>query len=927
MTRRATTIFLGFEAGFLDRVACRLLLRPRDELAECVVVLPGRRAARALLERLIDSSDGAIEPPRIVTEAGLAQAFARDEWELASPVLVEAAWHDALATATPESLACFSPRPWKDLDVAARWSLARDLAALDRDWAADIDANRPPGGPREAARRQWAAAVGKTLGARRRGDPARPFDGLGDSRSRRSARAVILVGIGEVSLALRGFLSDLDSPTEAWCHADEDCAAGFDAWGGLIASFWERRAVPDVSSVWSVADGPSAAAADARAWLAALPAGTRDCEVVVGLLAEALGVGLADHLAAGGLGLHLPQGRSLRASAPWLALDALRAWIRRGDFASLAAAMRHPAIAEVVSRGVDDSADALPAQLDAWHRDHLPDRLRGSAAVDAAEFASVARACAGLDEICAEFLSTGNRPPGAWASPLTALICRLFPSSTDVDAGGDAGRDAQALAALAETVRGMRELGSDVGGECAGGDALALCLEWSGRGALIDDAPPGALEAVGWLDLAFEDAPHRWIVGLNEGWVPRRERANPFEGGIGADAVSVGRAKLRYARDVLAWTAILRSSEARGRSLRVLSLRRGVDDLPLRPSRLLFHGDPSASIERARCFFQTIDAEVAPDRRGNGSDHSGKGGRSWSPAVPSIATPTSIAVSAFKAYLTSPYLYFLERALRLENSRDDASELDVADFGSIAHAVLERFGSNGPRDSTDPDEIATYLRRELTELAGRRFPTPPLPAVQLQLGQLLRRLERFARVQAEEAQQGWRIAEVEVELNGATLNVGGRDFRIHGRVDRIDRHADGRRWRILDYKTGDSSQDPLKAHLSAERWVDLQLPLYRHFLRARLAGEIELGYFALPHDLTKVRVAMADFTPEQLEQALDAARAVLAAISEGKFADVGQAKPRDRVRRTLCGLSLLDAVGAADGSESSDADGEAGGGE
>lgn len=921
VARRATSLFLGFEAGFLDRVARRLLLRPKRELAESVVVVPGRRAARALLERLIDLGEGALEPPRIVTEAGLAQALARDELEFASPALVEGAWHDALAAASPESLACVSPRAWKDLDVAARWNLARDLAAVDRDWAADVDANRAASGPREIARRQWIAAVQGTLRARNRCDPARPIDALRDPRARRGVRAVILVGINEVSRALRELLSDLDAPTEAWCHADEDCAGGFDEWGGLVASFWERRDVPDVSRVWSVVEGPAAAAADARAWLASLPPGTRDCDAVVGLLAQELGAGLADDLAGGGVALHLPQGRSLRASLPWLALEALRAWIRRGDFASLAAAMRHPAIAAALPHGAGDSVDELPAQLDAWHREHLPDRLRGVAEVESAAFSSVAQARDGLDEICAEFLSTATRPPGAWTSALAALICRLFPSSAETDAGGEAGRDAQALAALAEAVRGMRELGDELGGPLAGHDALGLCLEWSGRGALTDDAPPGALEAVGWLDLAFEDAAHLWMVGWNDGWVPRRERANPFEHSVDGEAVSVARAKLRYARDVQAWTAILRARAANGRSLRVLSLRRGVDDPPLRPSRLLFHGDPDGAIERARRFFQATDERAASGEPANAPQDPGKDLRAWSLALPPIAPPTSIAVSAFKAYLASPYLFFLERALRLENSRDDAAELDFADFGSLAHAVLERFGSTGPRDSTDPDEIAAFLRQALADLAGRRFPTPPLPAVALQLGQLERRLERFARVQAEQTQQGWRIAQVEVELEGATLTAGGREFRIHGRVDRIDRHVDGRRWRILDYKSGDSFQEPVKAHLRGGRWVDLQLPLYRHFLRERLAGEVELGYFALPHDLAKVGVLPAAFTSEQLDDAVEAARAVLTAISDGKFADIGQAKPMDRVRRALCGLSLLDSAGAEDPDDAEDGEG------
>jgi len=62
------------------------------------------------------------------------------------------------------------------------------------------------------------------------------------------------------------------------------------------------------------------------------------------------------------------------------------------------------------------------------------------------------------------------------------------------------------------------------------------------------------------------------------------------------------------------------------------------------------------------------------------------------------------------------------------------------------------------------------------------------------------RLGALSEKQAEERQNGWRVIDVEKELNGV-LTLAGRPVKM--KVDRIDRHDDGR-VRVVDYKTGRS---------------------------------------------------------------------------------------------------------------------------
>jgi ATP-dependent helicase/nuclease subunit B len=106
---------------------------------------------------------------------------------------------------------------------------------------------------------------------------------------------------------------------------------------------------------------------------------------------------------------------------------------------------------------------------------------------------------------------------------------------------------------------------------------------------------------------------------------------------------------------------------------------------------------------------------------------------------------------------------------------------------------------------------------------------------------------------------------------------------VIGRIDRIDRHADGR-WFIFDYKTGDSSTDPEKAHRHDGEWIDLQLPLYRHIARSLgVGGDVQLGYLRLPRDTSDIGEKAAAWTAEDLASADQAIMDVATCIRNGVF--------------------------------------------
>jgi len=148
------------------------------------------------------------------------------------------------------------------------------------------------------------------------------------------------------------------------------------------------------------------------------------------------------------------------------------------------------------------------------------------------------------------------------------------------------------------------------------------------------------------------------------------------------------------------------------------------------------------------------------------------------------------------------------------------------------------------------------------------------------------------------AAEGWRIERVEIDRE---IRVNG--IAIRGRIDRLDRHQESGRFRIIDYKTGEKAGLPEKAHLGpagegvadfalfefkgkARRWIDLQLPLYFLLLAGDgvTAENCGAGFFNLPKAVSETGYAQWEaFGPHHLQHAERCMQGVLAAIAQHTF--------------------------------------------
>ncbi|HWA99709.1 MAG TPA: PD-(D/E)XK nuclease family protein, partial [Pirellulales bacterium] len=205
-----------------------------------------------------------------------------------------------------------------------------------------------------------------------------------------------------------------------------------------------------------------------------------------------------------------------------------------------------------------------------------------------------------------------------------------------------------------------------------------------------------------------------------------------------------------------------------------------------------------------------------------------------------------------------------------------------------AHEVLERFARSDIAHATREESIREMLDAALDALARERYGKQPLPAVIVQIEQMRRRLWAFAHWQAAWARDGWEIrhseASVRQLVGDCALEVDGRSMNVRGRIDRIDFNPQTGQWFLFDYKTGDRGREPDEAHRSsAGAWIDLQLPLYRHFVAPRLGASPRVGYITLPRSIREVKPRLANWTDADFESAIEQARAVVRSIWAERF--------------------------------------------
>lgn len=373
------------------------------DLSRVVVVLPGRRAGRRLLELLSDFDQTAyldVRPPRIITFDRLPELLYPLQRPAADDLTQLLIWWGAITSFPAAELSAVLPHPPRP-DALNAWlaiceSLQRqhtELAGEGLDFSDVLKTLQSIGETSETKR--WACLRRIQQAYLARMDECGRWD-LQTARVQAVRRgecftdqSIVLLATTDMNGVMRSMLKAVERQVSVLIHADPDKAELFDEFGCVRPDRWQSReiVIPD-DAIRIVGNPEDQADRVLRELRARLP--LRADDVTIGVADESLHPVLRQKLAAGEVAVNLPVGRTSAKSRPWQLLDAVCRHLgsAREDqppgFATLNDLVRHPDLfgwitEKIRAVPVSDSdqwvSDISPVlwlnQLDAYCADHL----------------------------------------------------------------------------------------------------------------------------------------------------------------------------------------------------------------------------------------------------------------------------------------------------------------------------------------------------------------------------------------------------------------------------------------------------------------------------------------------------------------------------------------------------------------------------
>ncbi|HEV3025158.1 MAG TPA: PD-(D/E)XK nuclease family protein, partial [Pirellulales bacterium] len=776
-------IFLGWDRPALWTAADWLLARRPStheaDLGRLIVVAPGRRAGRRLLEILVLQAEQcglALVPPQIVTAGTLPELLYQPSEALAGALPRALAWVAALRAVDPALLRLVVPELPPEGE-RPRWLRLAEL--LDRLHAelgghvlrfADIVPTvRPLGDFGEDRRWQALAKVqdhylGVLANWGFADQQAARLDAI-ERGACRVDRDVVLVATADLLPVAQRMLEPLAGQVTTLVHAPEAMAERFDSIGCLVASAWRDAPLVLADEQIEVVDSPADQASAAVRIIAGHGGRYSAEEIAVGVADAKLVPHLEQQFEQHGLPSRHADGLPLEQSSPYKLLAAVADFLDGGSYAELAALVRHPDVEAWLSAklaGAEGTVGDWIVELDRYYSQFLQARLSGRLLGPQSARRQLGHLRTTIDGEIRNKLA-GARPLAEWAEKTAELLVEIL-GREPLDRNHPAERIVlEACDRLRQVLIEALGLKDKADEPWPAAEALRLFLRLVEGETIPPLQREEAIEMLGWLELPLDDAPALVVTGFNDGAVPTSVGADAFLPGEIRRKLGLNDNERRYARDAYALAALAASRQC----LSLVAGRRTSEGDPLVPSQLLFACDPPTIARRALSFF---DRQRRPSQAAVSPVASAGPSRFEVPRPRHLAHPQdSMRITEFRDYLACPYRYYLRHVLGLAALDDAGEELGAPAFGTLAHEVLREFGTDPEATgSTDAAVIRRRLDDALDRFVAENYGDDRLPAVNVQVEQLRLRLRAFADWQAQWTAQGWRIVRAEARVNGRT---------------------------------------------------------------------------------------------------------------------------------------------------------------
>lgn len=894
-------LFLDWQKPVLSNVVDQLLDRSADEIAKSrvwdlrklLIVLPSALAKRRLAELLVvraKQCELILHPPRIETIGWLPEHLYVAQKPFASDLVQVFAWMSVLKNTATSELQQIIPHPPEPSAYQQWLELGKLLSKLHQELASD-----------RLTFADVATALGKNHIEAERWQTLQQIQrqylgqlhklGLWDIQTARlealkrkeakSKQRTIVVGCVDLNRSQRGFLEAISENVEIWIAAPADLSNHFDSWGCLESENWQSMTADVPAEMLLVGNSPADQAELVAASLAELGNRYHTRQVTLGVPDNSLIAELKHQLDLSGIPSRFGPGKPLTGSEPAVLLSLVGRFVEQQSYSAFAALVRHPAINNLFKFQKTKVADDWLSQLDKYYQEAMPKLIESFVNEKAVGAKTYQVVCAAIQRWLSK-LTRRTLPVSQWVQPLLSVLMAAYEKlPCDLDDTGDS-QLYDAATQLAAAIIALRDIPSDVEPKMT----VTELIDWLLRnlsGQLIAEPPSNtAIEMLGWLELALDDAPALIVAGMHDGVVPESLSADAFLPNQLRRQLGMMDNSRRLARDMYSLQVMLHSRE----QMKIVVGKTDESGDPLVPSRLLLACPLEQLPARVLHLVQEDRADVLPRVQRRWQAVTG-GSKLAVPRPREVKPPTTITVTAFRDYLKCPYRFYLRHVLKLRDDQDADVELDAPKFGVLVHGALDRFGQSSLCNSSDADEIKDFLVRELLTISTEQFGPNPPANILIQVEQAQTRLEAFAIKQAQRAAEGWEIRFTE---SGSAIKDDVRvgndgELILIGRIDRIDFHPESGQWAIWDYKTSETAKHPESVHWNPrDNWTDLQLPLYVPIARKLgVTGTPILGYIGLPKQTRDIGFYEAKFDSTKLAQAMAVANEVASKVAACEF--------------------------------------------
>lgn len=885
-------VFLDWNQPALTQAADWLLAQPT--LAGHLLVMPGSRAGRRLMELMLAKSGGYLtDPPAFATIGSLADKLITDLPAITCPSALQLLLVQAVQQLDETALCQLTPKVPQASQTLAWLSLIGPIQRLltmlgsaglspNQIMQQQIDWSET----RQHERWEVITAIyGNYVQLLEEHDlhdlNLERIKAIDEHRIAYDG-PITLIGTVDINPLTGQMLGQVADQCTALIHAPEQQASHFGSLGQLHIDYWAHQPLNIPTDMRIVTNQPTD---QITAMLSDLDQinKTNDLscdQLTIGVADEQMGPLVEQLTEASGLPTRWHQQRDILLSRPVTLLTAITQYAQSQLTMDLTFLLRHPDIQQYLYQNLPDLDHTM---LDEYMSEHLQNRISDKSPGMGPKQQILLEANAHIRQLTTKFLGQqGNL--AHWAQQIGQLLSTLY---ADRQLKPHDPQDTLLIEPLTHIARTLRDWHASPAAldDIAGNLDIQQATELL-RGELANTPLPSpshepVAEILGWLELHLDDAPYLYMLNFNEGFVPGDVRIDPFLPDSVCEKLGITSDKSRLARDRYMLEAIMHSRKR----LVLIAGQVNLRNEPMLPSRLMLQCDDNRLAKTVINYFQApprLDPPLLPSR--DQSDFL------LHRPIPPDQPINQLPVTAFKDYIQCPYRFYLKHVQKLRTQEEYVPELSTLAIGNLAHHIFETFGKSDWIDCTDPVALDQYFSELLDKFCDQHYGKNPLPAVMIQREQLRLRLSVFAKEQARMRSQGWIIIPSQIESkHSVQLIVDDQPFTLIGRIDRMDRHQTTGQLRIMDYKTGENSKSPDEKHRRKETgqiktWIDLQLPLYRVLAASEIYdNKVQLGYCQLGKDLTKIGFDSADWTPDELDVAMATAMQIIRDIRKGLF--------------------------------------------